>query len=190
MHTSNSIFSFSNLWFFQNLQHDRSTCRALGQPVIEISITEINPRGVGLLGHFGERNITGQFWYFNFFPSSSCFGEEQFWDFPIGLALSHFQGGTVKKSTRYKGKIGQRWAQNAQFSKFAQSSLKKDIYMKQVPSSPVLGIVSDKKWSPFLDLGVRSPFFCAPQITENGRFPVKKWDFWCPDPKTETTFCR
>ena len=33
----------------------------IGQPVIEISITEINPRGVGLLGHFGERNITGQF---------------------------------------------------------------------------------------------------------------------------------
>ena len=36
------------------------------------------------------------------------------------------------------------------FPKLAQ----KDIYMKQVPSKPILGIVSAKKWSPFLDLGV------------------------------------
>ena len=53
------------------------------------------------LGHFGERNSSEQFWYFNFFHSYSVFGEEQFSDFPIGLALSHFQGGTVKKTTLY-----------------------------------------------------------------------------------------
>ena len=34
-----------------------------------------------------------------------------------------------------------------------------DIYMKQVPNPPFLGIGSAKKWSLFLDLGVQSPIF-------------------------------
>ena len=44
--------------------------------------------------------------------------------------------------------------------------------MKQESVPPFLGIVGDKKWSPFLDLGIRSPIFLAPKITENGRFRV------------------
>ena len=44
--------------------------------------------------------------------------------------------------------------------------------MKQVANSPFLGIVSDKKWSPFLDLGVRGPIFL--HLAENGCFRVKK----------------
>ena len=46
--------------------------------------------------------------------------------------------------------------------------------MKQESIPPFLGIVGDKKWSPFLDLGIPSPIFFAPKITENGRFRVQK----------------
>ena len=45
------------------------------------------------------------------------------------------------------------------FFKFAQNSHKNDIQVKQEFYPPLLGIVGDKKWSPFLDLGVRSPIF-------------------------------
>ena len=45
----------------------------------------------------------------------------------------------------------------------SQSSPEKDIYMKQLPSPPFLGIVSNKKWSLFLDLVVRSPYFLYPK---------------------------
>ena len=41
--------------------------------------------------------------------------------------------------------------------------------MKQKSIPPFLGIIGDKKWSPFLDLGIRSPIFC----TENHW----KWPF-------------
>ena len=51
-----------------------------------------------------------------------------------------------------------------QFSKFAQNSPNSDIHMKQVSHPPFLGLVDDKKWSPFF----------APQITENG--PVSSQD--------------
>ena len=55
------------------------------------------------------------------------------------------------------------------FSKFAQNSPENDIHVKQESIPPYLGIVGDKKWSPFLDLGIRSPIFC----TENHW----KWPF-------------
>ena len=35
----------------------------------------------------------------------------------------------------------------------------------------------------------KSHYF-VPQITENGCFRIKKRDFWCQNPKKETTFCR
>ena len=54
--------------------------------------------------------------------------------------------------------------------KFAQNSPENDIHVKQKSIPLLLGIVGDKKWSPFLDLGIRSPIFFAPKITENGRF--------------------
>ena len=53
-----------------------------------------------------------------------------------------------------------------------QNMPENDILMEQVSISPFLGIVSDKKWSPFLDLGVRGPIFL--QLAENGCFRVKK----------------
>ena len=68
------------------VKSSRSTCRALGQPVNEIEmITEINHQRVGLLELF-----PWSFW-----------GEEQFGDLPIGLALSHFRAEQLKKSTLY-----------------------------------------------------------------------------------------
>ena len=35
--------------------------------------------------------------------------------------------------------------------------------MKQESIPPFLGIVGDKKWSPFLDLGIPSPIFLHPK---------------------------
>ena len=66
----------------------------------------------------------------------------------------------------------------------------KDTYMKQMPSTPFLGIVSDKKWSLSLDLGVRNPIFLHPKTLKIAVFGERKWDFRCPDPKTEANFCR
>ena len=37
----------------------------------------------------------------------------------------------------------------------------KDIHTKQVSKPPFLGIVGDKKWSPFFYLGAWSPIFCT-----------------------------
>ena len=56
--------------------------------------------------------------------------------------------------------------------------------MKQVPNPPFLGIVSDKKWSPFLDLGVRSPIFLHPISLKKGRFSGEKYG--TSDTQTQT----
>ena len=50
------------------------------------------------------------------------------------------------------------------FSKFAQNSRENDIHVKQESIPSYLGIVNDKKWSPFLDLGIRSPIFLHPKL--------------------------
>ena len=55
-------------------------------------------------------------------------------------------------------------SQNTRFSKFAQNSPSKDIHVKQKSIPPFLGIVGDKKWSPFLDLGIQSPIFLHPKL--------------------------
>ena len=52
-----------------------------------------------------------------------------------------------------------------------------------------LGIVSDKKWSLFLDLGVQSPIFWHLKTANLSDFGCKKLDFGRPNLKTETTFC-
>ena len=59
--------------------------------------------------------------------------------------------------------------------------------MKQVSNPPFVGIVSNKKWSLFLDLGVQSPIFCTQNHWKWPFSGEKKWDFRCLDPKTETT---
>ena len=59
------------------------------------------------------------------------------------------------------------------FSKFAQNSPQNDVHVKQVSISPFFGIVGDKKWSSFSNLGVGSPVFW-PQIAKIGRFRVPK----------------
>ena len=56
------------------------------------------------------------------------------------------------------------------YFRFAQNSPKNDIHVKQESNPPLLGIVGDKKSSPFFNLGVQSPIFC----TQN----YKKWPFW------------
>ena len=48
-------------------------------------------------------------------------------------------------------------AKNKQFSKLAHNSPDIDINIRhEVSNPPILGIVGDKKWSPFLDSGIRS----------------------------------
>ena len=66
-------------------------------------------------------------------------------------------------------------SQNTRFSKFAQNSPAKDIHVKQKSIPPFLGIVSNKKWSPFLDLGDRSPIFLHPISMKKGRFSSEKY---------------
>ena len=59
--------------------------------------------------------------------------------------------------------MGQKWVWNTRFSKFAKNSPENYIHVKQVSIPPFLGIVGDKKWSPFLDLGICSPIFLHPK---------------------------
>ena len=61
--------------------------------------------------------------------------------------------------------------------KFAQNLPENNILVKQVSISTFLGIVRDKKWSPFLDLGVRSPIFLHRKSLEMAAFMCKKSDF-------------
>ena len=65
-----------------------------------------------------------------------------------------------------------------------------DIHMKQVSHPPCLGIVDDKKLSPFFDSGVRRPFFCTQKRSFSVIWGAKKRVFGRPNKKTDTTFCR
>ena len=60
------------------------------------------------------------------------------------------------------------------FSKFAQNSPENDIHVKQVSIPSLLGIVGDKKWSLFSDLGVQSPIFWHPKTDNFSDFWPKK----------------
>ena len=57
---------------------------------------------------------------------------------------------------------------------FAQTSPENDVHVKQVSIPPFLGIVGDKKWSPFLDLGIPSRFFLHPKSLKMAVFGVQK----------------
>ena len=91
----------------------------------------------------------------------------------------------------FKKEIGQNEPKETwQFSKFAHNSAEGVIYMKQGFDPPKLGVVCDKKLSPFFDSGVRRPFFCNPN---HGKWPflgAKKRVFGRLNKKTETTLCR
>ena len=63
------------------------------------------------------------------------------------------------------------------FSKFAQNSPENDVHVKQVSIPPFLGIVGDKKWCPFSDLGVQIPIFWHPKTANFSDFGPKKLDF-------------
>ena len=60
-----------------------------------------------------------------------------------------------------------------------------DIHVKQESVPQFLGTVGDKKWSPFLDLGIRNPIFVDPKTAILG---AKKWDFGCPHQKNGDHF--
>ena len=67
-----------------------------------------------------------------------------------------------------------------QFSKFAQNSPRNDIHAKQESAPPILGIVGDKKWSPILDLGIRSPIFLHQKLLKMAVFGCQKMGLWTP----------
>ena len=75
------------------------------------------------------------------------------------------------------------------FSKFAQNSPENDVHVKQVSNPSFLGIVGDKKWSPFSDLGVQSPILWHLKTANLSVLGAKKLDFGRPNLKTDTTFC-
>ena len=52
--------------------------------------------------------------------------------------------------------------------------VKIDIHVKQESVPPVLGIVGDKKCSPFLELGIPSPIFLHPKSLKMAVFGCKK----------------
>ena len=79
--------------------------------------------------------------------------------------------------------MGQKCAIFKICPKFAQ----KDFYMNRVPSPPFLGIVSNKKWSPFLDFGIRSPFF-HPKTAIFSDFGCKKMGLGMPKSKNGDHF--
>ena len=61
----------------------------------------------------------------------------------------------------YNGKSARNEPKFTRFSKFVQNSPENDIHVKQESIPPFLGIIGDKKWCPFLDLGIQSPIFCC-----------------------------
>ena len=67
--------------------------------------------------------------------------------------------------------------------KICQKLAQRDIYMKQVPSPPFLGTVSDKKWSLFSDLGIRSSIFLHLKTSIFS-------DFGCKKMGLQTTKCK
>ena len=60
------------------------------------------------------------------------------------------------------------------FFKCAQNLPKNDIHVKQESNPPFLGIVGDKKWSPFSDLGFQSPNFWHLKTADISDFGYKK----------------
>ena len=77
--------------------------------------------------------------------------------------------------------------------KICQNLPENDNLMKQKSVPPFLGIVGDKKWSPFFDLGIPSPIFLHPKTaifsdfgckkmglgmpkSKNGDYPQKRWN--------------
>ena len=61
-----------------------------------------------------------------------------------------------------------------------KNSPENDIHAKQESIPPFLGIVGDKKWSPFLDLGIPSPIFLHPKSLKMAVFGCKKVGLWMP----------
>ena len=55
--------------------------------------------------------------------------------------------------------------------------------MKQVSHPPILGIVDNKKWCPFLDLGVRRPIFLHPKTAIHSDLGGKKLGLRTPESK-------
>ena len=74
------------------------------------------------------------------------------------------------------------------FSKFAQNSRENDIHVKQESIPPFLGIVGDKKWSPFFDLGIPSPIFLHPKTAIFSDFGCKKMGLGMPKSKNGDHF--
>ena len=60
--------------------------------------------------------------------------------------------------------------------------------MKQESIPPFLGIVGDKKWSPFLDLGIPSPIFLHPKTAIFSDFGCKKMGLGMPKSKNGDHF--
>ena len=77
----------------------------------------------------------------------------------------------------YKGKSAKNAPKMRDFQNFPKAR-QKNIYMKQVPSPSILGIVGDKKGSPFLDLGIGSPIFFHPKTAICSDFGCKKIRLW------------
>ena len=69
-----------------------------------------------------------------------------------------------------------------------KSENENDIHVKQVSNPWFLGLVGDRKWSPFSNLGVRSPTFFSPKITNIGRFNVPKMGLWTPKSENRDHF--
>ena len=68
-----------------------------------------------------------------------------------------------------------------QNSEFAYFSSKGGKHMKQMSNPPFWGDVGVKKWSPFLDLGARSPIFGHLKMgtfAKSAHFQVPKNEFW------------
>ena len=53
----------------------------------------------------------------------------------------------------------------------------KCIYIKQLTEPQFLGGVGEKKWSPFLDLGVRIPIFLQLSMATFGNYSETIWEF-------------
>ena len=88
---------------------------------------------------------------------------------------------------------GFQWG-NFQNSEFAYYASKSGKCIKQTPTPPFWGDVGVKKVVSVFRFGHSKTHFWAPK---NGHFCQKcpfsgaqKWDFECPNPKSETTFSR
>ena len=76
-------------------------------------------------------------------------------------------------------KMSLKYAISKIYPKLAES----DIHVKQVSIPPFLGIVGNKKWCPFSNLGVRSPIFLHPKSLKLAVFGC--WKIGLRTPKFE-----